>query len=124
MAMSGASASAAFVPTPPACRPGILPIPPGSAPIPPACAEVSTNTPPEIMRALEMALEMADRLQQEASANAEKIAELTGTAAHWQARALIAEDRVRLLMAPKDEPVEPEPPAEPVRVSWWKRLWG
>ncbi len=95
---------------------------PGSAPTPPARAEVPTSTPPEIMHALERALEMADRLQQEASANAEKIAELTGTAAHWQARALIAEDRVRLLMAPKDEP---EPPSVPEpRRSWWRRLLG
>ncbi len=39
----------------------------------------------------------------------------------------------RLLMAPKDEPadvtpekspVEPEPPAESVRVSWWRRLFS
>jgi excisionase family DNA binding protein len=73
---------------------------------------------------------LADRLQQEASEKAEKIAELTGTAAHWQARAVIAEEQarraeeqVKLLMAPKDDPA-PEPPAEPERRPWWKRWLG
>ncbi len=91
---------------------------------------------PELLRALDM----IDRLQQEASEKAEKIAELTGAAAHWQTRAIVAEEQarraeeqVRLLMAPKDEPadvtpekppVEPEPPAVSERVSWWRRLFS
>ena len=68
---------------------------------------------------------MPEHLRQEASEKAEKIAELTGTAAHWQARAVAAEQTVqRLLMAPKDEPA-PEPPAvsEPGK-PWWRRLFG
>jgi hypothetical protein len=36
-------------------------------------------------------------------------------------RAVYAEEQVKLLMAPKDEP---EPPAEPERRPWWKWLWG
>ena len=64
----------------------------------------------------------AEHLRQEASEKAEKIAELTGTAAHWQARAVAAEQTVqRLLMAPKDEPA-PEPAAQPERRPWWKRI--
>jgi excisionase family DNA binding protein len=73
----------------------------------------------------------ADQLHQEASEKAEKIAELTGAAAHWQTRAILAEeqarkaeDQVKLLMAPKDEPIEElKQPAEPKR-SWWQRLIG
>ena len=68
---------------------------------------------PEMLKALEV----IDRLQQQNQ-------ELWKTLEHWQARAVEAEQTVKLLMAPKDEPDEPEPPAEPVRVSWWKRLWG
>ena len=30
----------------------------------------------------------------------------------------------RLLMAPKDEPAEPEPSAVSERVSWWRRLFS
>ncbi len=79
---------------------------------------------------------LVDRLQRESADKAAElyaeIADLKGSAAHWQARALIAEEQarraeeqVRLLMAPKDEPVEPEPSAaaEPRR-SWWRRLWS
>ncbi len=42
-----------------------------------------------------------------------------------------AREEIERLKAPKEifvdsapEPAEPEPPAAPVRVSWWKRLWG
>ena len=91
----------------------------------PAQAEQATSAAPELMKALEI-IETIRREHEEArrelEAKAEKIAELTGTAAHWQARALIAEDRVKMLMAPKEP--EPEPPAKTVRVSWWNRLWG
>ncbi len=90
----------------------------------------------EVLHMLNTRQAMIDQLQQEALEKAEKIAELTGAAAHWQTRAIVAEEQarraeeqVRLLMAPKDEPsnvtpAEPEPSAEPVRVSWWKRLLG
>ncbi len=83
-------------------------------------ADPSAPTAPELMKALEM----VDRLQQQNQ-------ELTAAASHWQARyqdaerrAIYAEDQVKMLMAPKDEPAEPEPPAEPVRVSWWRRWWS
>ncbi len=81
----------------------------------------------EVLHMLDARQAMIDRLQQEALEKADKIAELTGAAAHWQTRAIVAEEQarraeeqVRLLMAPKDEP---EPPAEP-KVSWWRRLFG
>ena len=38
-------------------------------------------------------------------------------------RAISAEDQVKLLMAPKDDPA-PEPPTEPVQRAWWKRWIG
>ncbi len=53
-----------------------------------------------------------------------ELREASNAAAHWQARAVAAEQTVqRLLPAPKDEP-EPEPPDRLVRVSWWKRLFS
>lgn len=65
-----------------------------------------------------------ERLRQEAFEKAEKIAELTGAAAHWQTRAIVAEEQVKLLMALKDDP-EPEPPAAPEQKrSWWQRCLG
>ena len=85
-------------------------------------ADPSAPTAPELMKALEM----VDRLQQQNQ-------ELTAAASHWQARyqdaerrAHYAEEQVRLLMAPKNEPgpVEPERPAASERVSWWRRLFS
>jgi hypothetical protein len=49
--------------------------------------------------------------------------QLAGQVGFLQAKLQEAERTVALLMAPKDEPA-PEPPAQPERVSWWKRLWG
>ena len=75
---------------------------------------------PELMKTLDMLAEerrKVDQLQAE-------LREASNAAAHWQARAVTAEQTVqRLLPAPKDEP-EPEPPARPVRGRWWRRLWG
>ena len=107
-----------------------------SAVTPPGAAD--THETLELVR-------LVDRLQRESADKAAElyaeIADLKGSAAHWQARALIAEEQarraeeqVRLLVAPKDEPtdvtpekapVEPEPTItpEPQR-SWWKRLFG
>lgn len=95
---------------------------------PSSLSDTVTDTPqpaPELMKALEM----VDRLHQETTEQAEKIAELTGAAAHWQTRAMVAEEQarkaeeqVKLLMAPKDDPA-PEP-AQPERRPWWKRLLG
>ena len=100
----------------------------------PTTASTSAS-PPELIEMLEIVKEdrrLIDRLQQEASEKADKIAELTGTAAHWQARAVIAEEQarraeeqVKLLMAPKDEPAEvPEPVAQREQRPWWKRLFS
>lgn len=74
---------------------------------------------PELMKALEMLEERQaaiDQLQAE-------LRESSNAAAHWQARAVAAEQTVqRLLPAPKDEP---ETPAEPEPAKpWWKRIWG
>ena len=85
----------------------------------------------ELMRTLDMLAEerrKVDQLQAE-------LREASNAAAHWQARAVTAEQTVhRLIMAPKDEPtnvtpekppVEPEPSAVPEpRRSWWRRLLG
>ncbi len=76
-------------------------------------------TAPELLKALDM----IEALHQQNN-------ELTAAATHWQARATeaerraqYAEEQVKLLMAPKDEPT-PEPAAEPVGVSWWRRWWS
>jgi excisionase family DNA binding protein len=46
--------------------------------------------------------------------------QLAGQLGFTQAKLQEAEKQIALLMAPKDEP-ESAPPAEPARVSWWKR---
>jgi excisionase family DNA binding protein len=85
----------------------------------------------ETLRMLEARQAVIDRLHQEASEKADKIAELTGAAAHWQTRAIVAEeqarraeDQVKLLMAPKDEPAEETPAKPEPKRSWWQRLIG
>jgi hypothetical protein len=76
---------------------------------------------------------LVDRLQRESADKAAElyaeIADLKGSAAHWQARALIAEEQarraeepVRLLMAPKDEP-EPATVDEARPRRWWQRVF-
>ena len=71
----------------------------------------------EVLRMLDARQTMLDQLQAE-------LREASNAAAHWQARAVTAEQTVqRLLPAPKDDPA-PEPPAEPERRPWWRRLLG
>ncbi len=99
----------------------------------PAHIDEPTSTPPaapELLKALEIIEQVRRESREELDQLRRENRELTAAASHWQARyqeaerrASHAEEQVRLLMAPKDEP-EPEPPVEPVRVSWWKRLWG
>jgi len=49
--------------------------------------------------------------------------QLAGQVGYLQRQVLEQQETIqRLLMARKDEPAEPEPPAEPV--SWWRRLIG
>ena len=49
--------------------------------------------------------------------------QLAGQLGFTQAKLQEAERTVALLMAPKDD-LAPEPPAQPERVSWWRRLFG
>jgi len=74
-------------------------------------------TAPELLKALDM----IEALHQQNN-------ELTAAATHWQSRATeaerraqYAEEQVKLLMAPKDEPA-PEPAVQPERRPWWKRI--
>jgi excisionase family DNA binding protein len=96
-----------------------------AADMPPGAAD--THETLELVR-------LVDRLQRESADKAAElyaeIADLKGSAAHWQARALIAEEQarraeeqVKLLMAPKDEP-EPEPaPVDEARPRPWWQVW-
>jgi hypothetical protein len=47
--------------------------------------------------------------------------QLAGQVGFLQAKLQETERTVALLMVPKDDPA-PEPPAEPERRPWWKRL--
>ena len=87
------------------------------------------GTVPEVVLVLldELRQEYRDRIAELEDKNERNIAATT----HWQARATeaerraqYAEEQVKLLMAPKDDPA-PEPPAQPEpKVSWWKRWIG
>ncbi len=84
---------------------------------------------PEFMKMLEIVEEdrrLIDRLQRENQ-------QMAGQLGFVQAKLQEAEKTIALLMAPKDDsadvtpkkpPVEPEPLTEPVRVSWWRRLFS
>ena len=77
-------------------------------------------------QALLKALEMLDEERRRVDHLQEAIKEASTAAAHWQARAVAAEQTVqRLLMAPKNEPEpEPVPTPEPAQARpWWKRLF-
>lgn len=81
--------------------------PVGAPGMPPGTADT-----PELIELVRL----VDRLQQSNQ-------QLAGQLGFTQAKLQEAERTIALLMAPKDEPAE-EQPAEPERVSWWKRLWG
>lgn len=67
-----------------------------------------TAPAPEVLKLIEM----VDRLQ-------EQNQQLWKTIEHWQVRAVEAEQTVKLLMPPRDEPA----PAEPEQKrSWWQRM--
>ena len=64
-------------------------------------------------------VELVDKLQAQNQ-------QLAGQLGFTQAKLQDAQEenqQLRLLMAPKDEPA-PEPPAEPERRPWWKRLFN
>ena len=91
----------------------------------PAPVQMETPALLEVLHMLDTRQAMIDHLQQEALEKAEKIAELTGTAAHWQARAVVAEEQARraeeqvqrLLMAPKEEPTDVTPQEAPTQAD-------
>ncbi len=72
--------------------------------------------PPQQSAELLRALEVVERLTLHNE-------QLAGQLGFTQAKLQEAERTVALLMAPKDEPA-PEPPAEPERRPWWRRLLG
>jgi hypothetical protein len=77
---------------------------------------------PELMKALEL----ADQLRRDNAALVQRTEQLAGQVGFLQAKLQSAEEQIRLLSAPKDEP-EParEPEPEPVqRAPWWKRIFG
>jgi excisionase family DNA binding protein len=99
-----------------------------SAVMPAGTPGTPPGTVPEVVLVLldELRQEYRDRIAELEDKNERNIAAAT----HWQARATeaerraqYAEEQVKLLMAPKDEPA-PEPPAQLERVSWWRRLFG
>lgn len=74
-------------------------------------SDTVTDSPqPELIKALEMVSELTRRNEQ-----------LAGQVGFLQAKTQDQERQIALLMAPKDEP---EQPAQPERVSWWRRLFG
>jgi hypothetical protein len=82
---------------------------------------------PELLKALEIIAEDRQKLDQLQA----ELREASNIAAHWQARAILAEeqarraeDQVKLLMAPKDESAEEQPADPEPKRSWWKRLLG
>ncbi len=81
-----------------------------------------TGVIPELIKTLDMLAEERQKVDQLQT----DLREASNAAAHWQARAVAAEQTVqRLLPAPKDEPAEPEQPAAPeTKRAWWRRLLG
>jgi excisionase family DNA binding protein len=95
-----------------------------SAVMPAGTPGTPPGTVPEVVLVLldELRQEYRDRITELEDKNERNIAAAT----HWQARATeaerraqYAEEQVKLLMAPKDDPA-PEPPAEAERRPWWK----
>lgn len=73
-----------------------------------------TPVAPELMKTLDMLDEERRKVDDLQAA----LREATNATAHWQARAVAAEQTIqKLLPAPVDEP---EPPARP----WWRRMFG
>ena len=75
------------------------------------------------------ALELAEQLRRDNAALVQRNEQLAGQLGFVQAKLQDAEEQIRLLMAPKDEPApkEPEPAPErasethPPRRTWWQR---
>ncbi len=86
----------------------------------------AVDTVPEPQSEVAMrALELADRLQRENAALVQRNEQLAGQLGFVQAKLQDAEEQIRLLSAPKEEP-EPAPkePELPQRQPWWRRFLG
>ncbi len=98
----------------------------------PAEAENPAVAAPELMKALEIIEDIRTENRQELEQLRQENKELTAAASHWQARAqeqerraTHAEEQIKLLKAPKDEPItadEPQPQPQPRR--WWQRIFS
>ena len=93
----------------------------------PAEAENPAHAAPELMKALEIIEDIRSENRAELDHLRQENKELTAAASHWQARAqeqerraTHAEEQIKLLMAPKDEPITDEP--QPRR--WWQRIFS
>jgi len=93
----------------------------------PAEAENPAHAAPELMKALEIIEDIRSENRAELDQLRQENKELTAAASHWQARAqeqerraTHAEEQIKLLMAPKDEPITDEP--QPRR--WWQRIFS
>ncbi len=85
---------------------------------------VSDSQTQPALEVLEL-VRFAEQLRRDNAALVARNELMAGQLGYLQRQVLEQQETIqRLLIAPKDEPDEPEPPAEPVRVSWWKRLWG
>jgi hypothetical protein len=74
---------------------------------------------PEVLRLLQL---LEDE-RQDRAALVQRNEQLAGQLGFVQAKLQAAEERIKLLEAPKDEQV-PEPEPEPVKRSWWRRVLG
>ncbi len=87
---------------------------------------------PELMKALEIIEDIRSENRAELEQLRQENKQLTAAASHWQARAqeqerraTHAEEQIKLLMAPKDEPTavdEAQSQAQPRR--WWQRIFS
>ena len=76
----------------------------------------------EVVPAASETTRLLDHIEDLVEAHKREVARMEEAAEFWQGRALNLEEQVKLLMAPTDEPAHP--PAQPERVSWWRRLFG
>jgi hypothetical protein len=92
---------------------GMAATPPASDVTPPALAEFAHAVIDELRQEYRHEI---DRLQRDNQ-------QLAGQVGFLQAKLQSAEERIKLLEAPKDEPVGEREPAQQRR-SWWQRFFG
>jgi len=100
---------------------------PGTSPTDANESENTAHAAPELMKALGIIEDIRSENRAELDQLRQENKELTAAASHWQARAqeqerraTHAEEQIKLLMAPKDEPITDEP--QPRR--WWQRIFS